>query len=157
MIDYKHDHTQLPTVLGRASHWVRLGHRTYIAQLKGEDLSQAWGSQLLGARLPVPRWYPYSLSLFFFFLIALIFLKIFDVDHFKSLSWIFYNIASVLCFGFLASRHVGSELPDPGRNPHPLHWRRSSTQSLDHQGSPCILSHSTSFSLKVPTASPHII
>ena len=32
----------------------------------------------------------------------------FEVDHFKSLYWIFYNTASVLCFGFLATRHVGS-------------------------------------------------
>ena len=32
----------------------------------------------------------------------------FFVDHFlKSLYWICYNIASVLCFGFLATRHVG--------------------------------------------------
>jgi hypothetical protein len=32
----------------------------------------------------------------------------FNVDHFKSLYGICYNIASVLCYGFLASRHVGS-------------------------------------------------
>ena len=32
---------------------------------------------------------------------------IFNVDPFKSLYWICYNIAPVLCFGFLASMHVG--------------------------------------------------
>ena len=39
----------------------------------------------------------------------------FNVDHFKSLYWICYNIASVLCFVSLAMRHVGSELPPPPR------------------------------------------
>jgi len=29
-------------------------------------------------------------------------------SFFKNLYWICYNIASVLCFGFLATRHVGS-------------------------------------------------
>ena len=29
-----------------------------------------------------------------------------------------YNIVSVLCFGFLATRHVGSLLTDQGPNPH---------------------------------------
>ena len=32
----------------------------------------------------------------------------FDVDHFWSLYWICYNTASVLCFGYLATSHVGS-------------------------------------------------
>ena len=32
----------------------------------------------------------------------------FDVGHFKSLYWICYSIASVLCFGFFAPRHVWS-------------------------------------------------
>ena len=32
----------------------------------------------------------------------------FDVDYFKSLYWLCYNIAPVLCFGFLATRHVRS-------------------------------------------------
>ena len=31
----------------------------------------------------------------------------FHVDHFLSFYWICYNIASVLCFGFLTARHVG--------------------------------------------------
>ena len=32
----------------------------------------------------------------------------FNLHHFKSLYWICYNIASVLCFGLLAGRHGGS-------------------------------------------------
>ena len=28
-----------------------------------------------------------------------------------------------LCFGFLSGRHVGSQLPRQGSNPHPLHWK----------------------------------
>ena len=28
-----------------------------------------------------------------------------------------------LCSGFVASWHVGSQLPDQGSNPHPLHWK----------------------------------
>ena len=35
----------------------------------------------------------------------------FDVNHFESLSWICYNVASVLCSGFLARRHLGSSPP----------------------------------------------
>ena len=31
-----------------------------------------------------------------------------DMDHLKSLYWICYNIVSVLSFGFLVVRHVGS-------------------------------------------------
>ena len=41
---------------------------------------------------------------------------------FKNLFWICYNIASVLCFGFLASRHVRSILATrPGIESTPLH------------------------------------
>ena len=41
---------------------------------------------------------------------------------FKNLFWICYNIASVLCFGFLASRHVRSILAtQPGIESTPLH------------------------------------
>ena len=43
----------------------------------------------------------------------------FDVDYFfLSLFWIFYNIASVLCFGFLAMRY-GILAPWPGIEPTP--------------------------------------
>ena len=52
-----------------------------------------------------------SLSFFFFKIFF------FNVDHFWSLYWICYNIASVSCFVFL----VGSQLPNKGLNPHPLH------------------------------------
>ena len=31
-----------------------------------------------------------------------------------------YNIVSILCFGFLASRHMGSYLSDQGIEPTPL-------------------------------------
>ena len=31
-----------------------------------------------------------------------------------------------LCFGFLAPRHVASQLPDQGSNLHPLHWKATS-------------------------------
>ena len=44
----------------------------------------------------------FNQSIFSFFIFKYIF---FNVDHFKSLYWIYYNIASVLCFGFLAPRH----------------------------------------------------
>ena len=36
------------------------------------------------------------------------FLDFFDVDHFWSLYWICHNIASILCFVFLAAKHMGS-------------------------------------------------
>ena len=48
----------------------------------------------------------------------------FYVDHFKNLHWICYNIASVLCFGFLTRRHVGSPTRDPTCSP--CSGRRSS-------------------------------
>ena len=31
--------------------------------------------------------------------------------------------------------HMGSQLPDQGSNPHPLHWKVKS-QPMDRQGSP---------------------
>jgi len=57
---------------------------------------------------------PLSLSLFFFL----------------SLYWIWYNIASVSCFRFLATRHVGSLLLDQGLNPHSLYWKAKLTTGL---------------------------
>ena len=45
----------------------------------------------------------------FIYLLKLFF---FDVSHFKSLYWICYNIVSVVSSGLLATRHVGSWLPD---------------------------------------------
>ena len=68
--------------------------------------------------------------------------------HFSSLSWIFYNTASVLCFGFRATRHVGSWFPDQGWSPQRLHWKVKS-QPLGHQGSLSILSLSLFTSVSV--------
>ena len=50
------------------------------------------------------------------------------MDHFsKSLYWVCYNIASALCFGFGAMRHMGSQLLDQGWNLYPLHhWEAKS-------------------------------
>ena len=45
---------------------------------------------------------------------------------FKSLYGIFCHMASVLCFVFLATMYVGSQLPDQGSNPHCLHWKVTS-------------------------------
>ena len=77
--------------------------------------------------------------LFIFKLIHFIFLSFFFFlmqTILKVLHWICYNIDSVLCFGLLAVRHVGSQLPDQGSNPYPLHQKMKSS-SL---GSPGILS-----------------
>ena len=41
-----------------------------------------------------------------------VFFFFFNVSHFKSLYWICYNIVSVVCSGLLATRHMGSWLPD---------------------------------------------
>ena len=49
-----------------------------------------------------------------------------NMDHFYVNYWICYNIASVVCFVFLATNHVGSYLLDQGSNPHPLHWKAKS-------------------------------
>ena len=61
----------------------------------------------------------------------------------KSLRNLLHHCFHCLCFGLLASRHVGSQLPDQGSNSlpnslHPLppsHWKAKS-QPLDWQGSP---------------------
>ena len=48
--------------------------------------------------------------------------------------------------GLVAPWHVGSQFPDQGWNPRPLHWKADSLP-LDHQGSPassCILTASYS-------------
>ena len=44
------------------------------------------------------------------------------MDHFLNLYWICYKIVYV--FVFLATRHMGSQLPDQGLNPHSLHWKK---------------------------------
>ena len=50
--------------------------------------------------------------------------------EFVFVFWICCNTVLVLCFGFLALRHVGSWLPNQGLNPHTLHG--SPVQSLSH-------------------------
>ena len=69
----------------------------------------------------------------------------FDVDLFLSLYWICYNFASVLCFGSLVTRLVGSNLQPPvlegkvlvtgppGKSPSPwcLNVTPSDSQALD--------------------------
>ena len=53
---------------------------------------------------------------FFHPFFSLYILSNWEVYHiFCSLYWISYTIASVLCFGFMATRHVGSYLPTRDR------------------------------------------
>ena len=47
-----------------------------------------------------------------------------DVDHFKFIE--FVTLLLLLYFVFLAARHVGSQFPDQGLNPHTLHWKAKS-------------------------------
>ena len=42
------------------------------------------------------------------------FSKIFDMEHFKNLHWICYNIASILSFGFFGCKTCGILVPWPG-------------------------------------------
>ena len=73
------------------------------------------------AKSDIAKWL-HSCSFFFF---RFFFSSFLDKDYFQSLCRICYNIASVLCFGFLARRPVGSYLPDQGSIPHPLYWKKS--------------------------------
>ena len=50
----------------------------------------------------------------------------FDMNHFKVFIEFVTIFASVLCFGVLTARHVGSELPNQGSNLYPLHWKAKS-------------------------------
>ena len=74
----------------------------------------------------LPRRHPFfpifcwMLILYFIFFKVLVFLFfVFNMDHFLSVHCICYNIASVLCFGFLTMRHVGILAPQPGTEPTP--------------------------------------
>ena len=81
--------------------------------------------------------------------IQLIFLKIFwCVPFFEIFIDFFNHIVSVLCFGFLAPRHVSSLVPRQESNPHALH-RKAKSYTLGSQGSP----HSTSILWSVPNIS----
>ena len=73
---------------------------------------------------------PYQISVPQLYLISrcsllfhLIIIRFFYMDHLKNLYWICSNIGSVLRFGFLAVRHMGSQLPNQGLNPYPLYWK----------------------------------
>ena len=46
--------------------------------------------------------------------------------------------ASILCFGFLAPRHMGSQLPKQGSHLCPLCWKLTS-QPLDQEGIPLLV------------------
>ena len=46
-----------------------------------------------------------------------------------------YDIASVLCFGFLATRHLGTSAAQPGIKPTPPALE-GKVLTTDHQGSP---------------------
>ena len=48
------------------------------------------------------------------------------MNHFKVFIEFVTVFASVLCFGVLTARHVGSELPNQGSNLYPLHWKAKS-------------------------------
>ena len=50
---------------------------------------------------------------------ALSFISQIRASFFLSLYQIYYNVAPVLCFGFLATGHMGS-------NPYTLHWKAMS-------------------------------
>ena len=72
---------------------------------------------LLNTSLLSPLWGTAKGSSLFFF---------FFMDHFlKRLYCVWYNIASALCFGFGAMRHMGSQLPDQGWNLYPCPGRWS--------------------------------
>ena len=63
-----------------------------------------------------------------------LFLKSFcDVDHFKSLYWICYNIASALCFGIFWPQGMW----DPSSLTRVLHWKAKSNP-LDYWRSPSV-------------------
>ena len=67
----------------------------------------------------------------------------------KSLYWICYNIASVLCVGFLAVRHVGGILaPRPGIEPTPPCTGRWSLNHWTAWKVPQILSWKSKWPLK---------
>ena len=71
------------------------------------------GNQLYYIHMYPPS--PKLPSIFFFF----------NVDHYYFLKILlnWYIIASVFHFSFLATRHVGSSLPDQGSNPPSVSWK----------------------------------
>ena len=73
-----------------------LGEQGFLSALL--DMFLSWSPE----HLEINQSPPLLLLLFKTFFLFL------DVDHFKSLYLLCDNIASVLCFGFLATRPVGS-------------------------------------------------
>ena len=95
-----------------------------------------WPHRLQHARLPCPSplcfiliyfLFPFFLFLFLCFLGFLIlhpFLKdFFDVDHFKSLYWICYNITSVFMFWLFGQEAWGISVLRPGIKPALRQWK----------------------------------
>ena len=108
-------------------------------------------------------WFLNCAMVSFYFFLEEIFFKIFFPwcgPFLKSLLNLLQYCFCCLRFGFLAARHVGSELPDQGSNPHPLHWKAKS-QPLDHQESPSVPRSLTSWhtlpSCKRHPASSHLV
>ena len=68
---------------------------------------------------------------------SLFFGTFFDMDHFKNLYWICFNIPSVFCFGFLAWSHVGlcSPIRDGALIPATGRW--SLNQWTTRKAPPC--------------------
>ena len=67
------------------------------------------------------QWLPGLTQVTFYYVVGFLFLKLKNI--FGTPYWIHYKIASVLCFGLLAERHVGFLPPwDQGPNLHPVHW-----------------------------------
>ena len=107
-------------------------------------LSSPWDPSCIGAPSPAPLgfsqvdwplefrligWHPDEGHLFVLRVFNVVFFK--NPTFKKSLLNLLQYRCYILCFGFWALRHVGS-------NPHPLHWKVKS-QPLGRQGSPITL------------------
>ena len=106
-------HDSVVLLLSKVQHCLRAFAPAVSSMLI--DLTITWLTPSFNSGL-MKTSYPLSDLLFFF------------KDFFESLYWICYNIHSVLCFGFLAARQVGSQLPTRDRtcNACPGRW------SLNH-------------------------
>ena len=76
------------------------------------------------------------LDIFFYF----IFLRFWCGPFLKSSLNLLQHSFCFYCFSVLASRHVGSELPDQGSNPHLLHWKLKSSLLTAGKSRQCLLS-----------------
>ena len=75
-----------------------------------------------------------ALDIFFFFL------RFCCRPFLKSSLNLLQHCFCFYCFSVLASRHVGSELPDQGSNPHLLHRKVKSTSLTAGKSLQCLLS-----------------